>query len=231
MKIKIAVLDWDGVLYDSTEAYVAIFNTVLGLYGRPQITLEDFRESISGPTAAETFKRCGLDKNDITCAVKLFLPLTRGGKRPMIFRDVHDTLRWLCDRHIKIFIASARPEKEIRRLLKLYDLEEFVTRVHGNANPQVKASFIRTLIIDNNISPDELIFVDDSVDVIRAVRFINCYVVASARGFCSYERLDAANPHKIIRNLKNLQGFINLIDEGERPRPQASSTSKKQSEK
>ena len=152
MKIKVAVFDWDGVLYDSFAIYTAHLNTVLQLYGKLQITPEDNRARVSGPSIMETFRRCGIiEEHDLPDAVKMFLALTQGEPQPSIFTDVHDTLRWLKERSIKTYIASAHPEEEIRRLLVAYGLEEFVAGICGNASPQWKAYFICALIVDNKI--------------------------------------------------------------------------------
>ncbi len=210
MKTKAVVFNWDGVLYDSAEIYMAHFNTVLEHRGLAPLTIDDFRERISCPTAEGTFDRAGV--SDIREAKAEFITLTQGEPRPTVFPDSHDTLRWLNHRDIKAFIVSAHPEADIRRLLDSYGFSGFVTGVMGDTTPENKIEYLAYVMIDLGITVDETVFVDDMDEVLKLARPIGCYLVASARGYCSYERLLKAKPDKIIHNLKNLQGYINLID-------------------
>lgn len=211
-KIKAVALDWDGVLCDSFKIYTAHLNTTLTRYGKPQITLDDNRSKTSGPSVTETLRRCGIEEHDLEEARRVFLELARSGPEPPIFPDTHDTLRWLYDRSIMVFIVSAHPEEDIRRFIESYGLSGFVTGLRGGAGPTEKVSFMKTLLAERKIAPEEIILVDD-MDVIMALaEDIGCWRIASARGFCSPKRLRLANPHKIARTLKSLQGFINLIN-------------------
>lgn len=208
MKTKVAVLDWDGVLYDSAEIYVGHFNTVLARYGKDALTLQQFRECAK-TTTEEFFGQFGVE--NIAEAEHLFITLTRGEPQPVIFWDTYDTLRWLRHRFIEVHIVSARPTEDICRLIDRYNLIRFITSVRGNATPERKILALASIIAARNILPDELVFVDDTDVTLEKARSIGCYRVASSRGYCSYERLAAARPDKIIHNLKKLQVFINLI--------------------
>ncbi|MFY9461620.1 MAG: HAD family hydrolase [Candidatus Sungiibacteriota bacterium] len=208
MKTKVVVLDWDGVLYDSAEIYVGHFNTVLGRYGKEPVTLLEFRERAK-TTVKEFFELFGVD--DVAEAERQFIDLTRQEPRPSIFPDTHDTLRWLHHRYIETHIVSAHPRKDIELLLAEYGLASFVTSVTGHASPKDKIGFIAGIIAARQINPSELVFVEDMDQTLRLASIVGCYRVASARGYCSYKRLLKAKPDRIIHNLKNLQGFINLI--------------------
>ncbi len=208
MKTKVIVLDWDGVIYDSAESYVRHFNTVLGRYGKEQMTLQEFRERAK-TTVEEFFALSGID--DVAEAKRQFIDLTRQEPRPAPFTDAHDMLRWLHHRLIETYIVSAHPSEDIELLLAKYGLTPFVKSVTGNASPEDKIGFIAGVIAAKQIEPDELMFVEDMDHTLELAATIGCYRVASARGYCSYERLVCAKPDKIIRNLKNLQGYINYI--------------------
>ena len=211
MKTRVVVLDWDGVLCDSAEIYAKHFNEILRMCLLAPYSLQDFRERIFGATAEETLRRAGVTENNIPEARRRFIALTRGEPRPALFWDVHDTLRWLHHRFIETHIVSAHPTEDIVDVLDEYNLKPWVMSVSGNSSPEQKIEILSTFITGRGIRPDELVFVDDIDATLESARRIGCYRVASARGYCSYERLLKARPDKIIRNLKNLQGFINLI--------------------
>lgn len=214
MKTKVVVLDWDGVLYDSAEIYAAHFNTVLARYGKTMYALPEWQELV-GPTAEESFRRAGFEDTDVPEAKRQFIELTRGEPRPTIFNDTYDTLRWLRDRNITAYIVSAHPMTDIGIELAKNDLLKFVAAIQGNASPQDKVAFLQNLVDGQSYSvkADELVFVDDMDTVLEVASSVGCYRVASARGYCSQERLLRVSPDKIIHNLKNLQGYIILIDE------------------
>ncbi len=214
MKTKVVVLDWDGVLYNSAEIYVRHFNTVLGRYGKEPITLQEFRERAK-TTVEEFFALFGID--DIAEAKRQFIDLTRQEPRPMPFTDTNDMLRWLHHRSIETHIVSVHPDEDIKLLLAKYELASFVKSVTGNASPEDKILFVASIIALKQIDPDELMFVEDMDQTLELAATVGCYRVASARGFCSYERLVCAKPDKIIRNLKNLQGYINYIHYSHEP--------------
>ena len=211
MKTKAAMLDWDGVLYDSFEIYTKHISEVLRRFGKPPITVQDNRERISAPSAEATLKRAGIDESDIGEAKCQFIELTRGEPRPTVFPDSYDTLRWLNHRDIKTFIASAHPEADIRRMLDSYGFSGFVTGVMGDRTPESKIEYLAYVMVDLGITVEEMVFVDDMDEVLELAHPIGCYLVASASGYCSYERLLRVRPDRIIHNLRNLQNFINLI--------------------
>jgi len=231
MKTKVVVSDWDGVLCDSAEIYVAHFNTVLRHYGKEEITIEDFRAKVSCPLAKETFKRLGIEEHDLPDAFRQFMELARLGPQPNLFPYAYDTLRWLHDRSIAVYITSAHHEEDLGRFIGNYGLAGFLTGIRGDARPLDKINFLECVISARGILPDELVFVDDMDEIISLAERVGCYRVASASGFCSYERLRNARPDKIIYHLKGLQGFINWIDFHEQQGPPISNPSKKQSEK
>lgn len=229
MKTKVVVLDWDGVLYDSAEIYVGHFNTVLGHYGKEPVTLQKFRERVVAADSGEFFMLAGI--SEVEQAKQKFLKLTRGEPRPTVFADTHDMLRWLNHRLIETHIVSAHPTEDICRILSRYDLARFVTSVRGDTSPEGKIAFLTGIIATKGIAPDELIFVDDVDVALEAARSAGCYRVASARGYCSHERLLEARPDKIIRNFKNLQGYINFIHYSHQPVLPAAGTPRKASRK
>lgn len=114
-----------------------------------------------------------------------------------------------------IFIISAHPEEDIKRLVDTYDLSTFITGIRGGAGPVDKVSFIKNLLAEKKLAPEEMVFVDDMNEIVALAENVGCWRIASTRGFCSYERLQAVRPDKVIRNLKGLQGFINLINHDE----------------
>lgn len=216
MKTKAVVFDWDGVLYDSAAIYAAHFNTVLARYGKTTYTLPEWQE-LFGPTAEESFSRAGLEDTDIPEAKRQFIELTRGEPRPTIFDDVYDMLRWLRERYITVYtvyIVSAHPTVDIRTELAKNDLLKFIAVIQGYASPQDKVVFLQNLVRGGgySVKADELVFVDDMDTVLEVASSVGCHCVASARGYCSYKRLLRAKPNKIIHNLENLQGYINLTD-------------------
>ena len=212
MKTKAVVFDWDGVLYDSAAIYAAHFNTVLARYGKTMYALPEWRELV-GPTAEESFRRAGLEDTDIPEAKRQFIELTRGEPRPTTFKDTYDMLRWLRDRGITAYIVSAHPMTDIVIELAKNDLLKFVAAIQGDASPQDKIAFLQNLVRGGrySVKADELVFVDDMDTILEAASSVGCYRVALARGYCSQKRLLRARPDNIIHNLKNLQGYINLL--------------------
>ncbi|MDO8561055.1 MAG: HAD family hydrolase [bacterium] len=208
MKTKVVVFDWDGVLCNSAEIYVQHFNTVLAHYGKEPVTLWEFRESAK-TTNKEFFLQYAIKNTEE--ATRRFIALTRKEPRPNLFPDVHDTLRWLSHRGIETRVVSGHPKKDIERVLKLYGLDGMITNVKGGVSVPDKIQSLADVIIEKGITADELVFVDDMDEILKLAREIGCYVVGSARGFCSYTRLANAEPDKIMHNLKGLEGFINWI--------------------
>lgn len=212
MKIKAVVSDWDGVLYDSASRYFECFNAVLVEFGLSLFPSDAFRSWLSGLTAESTFLKAGLKEADLPEAKRRFIELTRQEPMPKVFPDTMDTLRWLHDRNIALFIVSAHPTDDIRRILETCEVTHMVTELRGNLSFGGKIAFLKEVRRTRNIAPNEIVFVDDMDEPIARAREASVITVASARGYCSYARLLAAQPDRIIHDLFSLQRFLNLLN-------------------
>lgn len=218
MKIKAAVFDWDGVLYDIAPSGFAKFNIVLVEFGMPTMTFENLRD-ISAPTVKESFERAGLSAEDALRARDRFAALHESEPPPSVFPDVPDTFRWLHERSVNIYVVTVRDETNIRALLEKHLLMPFVNGIRGDARPETRMAFLSQLPIDLGIAKDEMVFVDDSADMLEMARAIGCYRVGSARGLSSYARLAATQPDAIIHTLFAFQRYLNLWNGKNPPAP------------
>lgn len=213
LKIKCILLDLDGTVLDSKNAYLAAARTALKSMGR---------ENIDVKTAMELPKRleqdlpvddllAGLDVTMfLQTYLKAFYEATAEDTKP--FPNVEDTLRRLSSK-AKLALTTRRslPAVDVLRILEKFGLARYFQKIVTSLdteNPKPDPEALVKCLKHLGIKACDCITVGDSVVDIRAGKNAGIRTVAVLSGIFGREELEREKPDLILKNISELPHFL-----------------------
>jgi beta-phosphoglucomutase len=226
--LRTVIFDFDGVITDSEILHLRAFNRVLAQYGI-EITTKDYYKDYLGLTDFECFKlvadksQLQLDRQGIKNLIKqktrIFEELAKTEGR--IIEGVRDFLKMLRQNNVPMAICSGALLAEIELMLEEARLRPFFAVIvsaeqvkKGKPDPE---GFLLTLQklnrivspaqagIQNHISPDQCIVIEDSHWGLEAAKAAGMHTVAVTN---SYDADQLAMAEKIVTQL----GELSIVD-------------------
>jgi len=203
--IRNIIFDWSGTLVDDLPAVLQASNFVLTQAGRPAMTLEEFREEFQ-------------------------LPFTRFYDRhtphvPMAqleewfhaeFRQAQSSVVELP--HAREFLQFCRAQKFRTFLLSTVHGDHFQVQCRGNRFDQFidrpytdvwdKREKIHEILDENNLVPDETLFIGDMEHDIATAQHGGIHSCAVLTGYNTLPQLRAAQPDLIVEHLGELKRVL-----------------------
>src|SRR3989344_3132600 len=178
---RVVVFDFNGTLFDDLHVAYGSMQEIFKTYAMPCPTLEQYREEISADYMEFYFNH-GIPKT--TTPDKLNAIRNRfyktSGENARIRLDVKKTLYFLSALKIRVAIVSAESSTNLYRQLMLCgNLQrsfDFIKAEAWGENGKEKAFAQVVEIFDNE--PDEMIYVDDSVDGLTSAKKVGLVPVA-----------------------------------------------------
>lgn len=183
---KLAVFDFDGTLLDSVDDVVIAFNRALSMYNRPTLTREDYIGYLGGNIDEIVSMVLG-DKStpeNIESFKRVYLDFYESSKKEATvpFPKAHEILDNLQEKGVLLAINSNRFTYSIEFFAsRFFDDIDFVAIVgHEMDFPSKPDSYgINEIIKKADVSPDEVIYIGDSITDIETAKNagIDCVVV------------------------------------------------------
>jgi HAD superfamily hydrolase (TIGR01509 family) len=213
LKTKCILLDLDGTVLDSKNAYLAAAQTALKSMGRKNIDVK---------TAMELPKRleqdlpiddllAGLDVTMfLQTYLKAFYKATAEDTKP--FPNVEDTLRRLSSK-AKLALTTRRslPAVDVLRILEKFGLARYFQKIVTSLdteNPKPDPEALVKCLKHLEIKACDCITVGDSVVDIRAGKNAGIRTVAVLSGIFGREELEREKPDLILKNISELPHFL-----------------------
>jgi phosphoglycolate phosphatase len=203
--IRNIIFDWSGTLVDDLPAVWAATNHVLASAGIPEMTLERFRSEFRLPFAA--FYEQYTPHIPMAQLEEWF-----HGR----FRQVQDSVTPLP--HARGFLQFCREQGMRTFLLSTVHRDHFAVQTERTGfgayldRPYVevwdKRKKIHEILTENNLAPEETIFVGDMEHDIETARHGGIGSCAVLTGYNSLEQLRAAGPDLIVEHLGELRELL-----------------------
>ena len=167
MKIKAIIFDFDGVLAESvhikSEAYYKLY-LPFGIDVAQKVLAHHLANG--GMSRFEKFKlyhekylNISLNESGLNELVEAFSDLVKNAV--VAVNEVEGANQFLNeDRNFKYWIISATPQAEIAEIVKCRKMENYFEKGYGS--PRSKSDCVAEILADNNLDPNEVVFVGDA---------------------------------------------------------------------
>jgi len=203
-KIRVVVIDCDGVMFDTTASNTAYYNQILNYCGNPSLTSRQF-EYAHMHTADAALAYLFSDEKKLNKAqdyrkTMSYLPFIKGMKEEPHLKPLLNKIR----PHYKTAVATNRSDT-MDDVLKQHGLDIYFDLVVTSLDvehPKPHPELLIKILTYFNVKPDEAIYVGDSkLDEMAAK--------AAQIPLVSYNNSTlAADFH--INSLKEIEGLLNL---------------------
>jgi len=213
LKVKGIILDLDGTIVDSREAYLEAAKTAFAAMGQKTVNTKLVMEI---PKRLEQ----NLPINDIVKGIdaqkfletylKAYYQLTAA--KTKLIPNVSNTVRKLSER-AKLALITMRyvPKKEIIEELEKFGLAKYfryVITALDTHNPKPSPEAITKCAKQLSIQKCECVVVGDSVADIKAGKTAGAKTVAVLSGIFSRKELEREKPDLILENVNGLLDFL-----------------------
>jgi len=218
--IKVVIFDFDGVLFDSNQAWVELFNQASREAGAERsFTFEDIRSQCGKPymdVLNHAFPGIHNDSGALAAMYSNFLKIAKTDEFLASFREIKGmkgSLRML-KRKFKLAVGSGNSRKLLNRFIyklgfsKYFDLvvsSDDVSR--GKPNPDMILKVVRHF----RVSPGEAVYVGDSCSDFIAAKRANVRSVAVLSGALSREQAEELCPDFIVGDATELQELLSCM--------------------
>jgi phosphoglycolate phosphatase-like HAD superfamily hydrolase len=204
------VFDFDGVLVDSSKAFLGLLRQVhaeMAAAGTVPDDLWDQLDDITFPAMAAHLQVSAARRGDF---LRRLLALMNGDYRPEPFAGIDGVLRALARRG-PVAILSASPGAVIESALARAGLSEAVAAIRDGRDPAGKAVKLPALIDQFGVPPGAAVMIGDAVSDVRAGQVNGVPTAAVTWGWQSAERLRAAGPDWLFSRVEALLELPDLL--------------------
>ena len=214
--IRNIIFDWSGTLVDDLPAVWQATNYVLAQSSRAEMTLEEFRAEFQLPFTSFYDKHTP------------HVPLPRlEDWFHTRFKQVQDSVCALphagrfiefCRAHkLRTFLLSTVREDHFEAQQRATGFGDFLEKRYLGVWD--KRQKIHDIIVENNLSPDETLFIGDMKHDIETARHGGVHSCAVLTGYNTLEDLRAARPDLIVEHLGELREILEAYELQIRPQP------------
>lgn len=198
--IKSLIFDFDGVIADTFD-----IGWALSQEHDETATLENFLAHHDGNVYEEPrikFKPERLDE---------FYSEYRKRLLPSHVAQAAAPIRRLAESY-SLFVISSTSEYAIKELLERTDLLKFFVRIMGAETHRSKVEKFKLLIEENGVTPDNALFVTDTLGDIKEAHKVRIRTIAETFGYHSRERLAQGKPFRIVDSWEEIERMISELD-------------------
>lgn len=203
--IRNIIFDWSGTLVDDLPAVLKASNFVLAQAGKPAMSLEQFRAEFSLP-----FKKfydrhtpeVPLEKLEIWFHAEFKRAQTSVIELP----HAREFLEFCRQHKIRTFLLSSVHDDHFKIQCEVTGFGEFLERPYVGVWD--KREKIHGILAENNLLPDETVFIGDMEHDIETARYGGVHSCAVLTGYNTLLQLRSARPDLIVEHLSDLREWL-----------------------
>ena len=213
MKIKLVILDFDGVIVESNDIKDQVFQQIFSRYPDHYDTLLNYHrtyvslsryakfdflvQTIKANNGEDLKNELLADFSAITLELMKTVPFVKGAK--IFLEEMYQQL--------PLYLASVTPIQDLEIILENLQLRHFFKDVYG-CPPWNKPDAIKDILNKEKISSQETVLVGDSYGDQRAAKENKIHFIGRDSGL----GFENPQPDMIIPDLTGLYSFLQKID-------------------
>jgi phosphoglycolate phosphatase-like HAD superfamily hydrolase/ADP-ribose pyrophosphatase YjhB (NUDIX family) len=221
--IRNVIFDWSGTLVDDLPAVLKASNYVLEQSGKPAMTLEQFRAEFQLPFARFYDRHTpGVPMEKLE---EWFHAEFRQSQDSVIeLPHAREFLEFCRANHFRTFLLSTIHGDHFKAQCQTNGFDAFIDKPYTDVWDKRKK--IHDILRENNLNPDETLFVGDMEHDVATAKFGGIHSCAVLTGYNTLDQLRAAAPDLIVEHLAELRAvleqnnFLHLKPLGKRPHPE-----------
>ena len=213
MTIKIIFFDFDGTIADTFNTLVGITNQLAVNFGYKPLGEEELAQ-IKNLSSREIIKYSGISifKFPLLLA-KIKSELREEIYNVKAFPEIESALLELKNQVGKIVILSSNSQENILAFLENNNLQSSFDFIYTEAALFSKSKVINRILKQENIKPEESIYVGDETRDIDAAKRSRVKAIAVSWGFNSQQILAEHNPDFLVHKPKELIDIIKNLQQ------------------
>lgn len=213
MTIKIIFFDFDGTIADTFNTLVGITNQLAVNFGYKPLGEEELAQ-IKNLSSRQIIKYSGISifKFPLLLA-KIKSELRQEIYNVKAFPEIETALLELRNQVDKIVILSSNSKENILVFLETNNLQSSFDFIYTEAALFSKSKVINRILKQENIKPEESIYVGDETRDIDAAKRSRVKAIAVSWGFNSQEILAEHNPDFLVHQPKELIDIIKNLQQ------------------
>lgn len=206
--MRAVLLDWDGVMVDSTAMYFHLYQVICERYNRvlPISTIEEFRDWYN-PQWENNYFAMGFTPQDLpeiiafTSGYVNYSPIA-------VYPGIRELLEQLAKQY-PIALVSTTKRETILKKLQQEGLDSYITHITGNDGKSEKISRIADTL--KLLRCDTGVMVGDTPLDVSSGQANNLPTIGVTYGWTSPKRIQNAQPTLVVDSSLELQGAIQRL--------------------
>ncbi len=203
--IRNIIFDWSGTLVDDLPAVLKASNFVLTQSGRPAMSLEQFRAEFQLPFSKFYDKHTpdvAMDQLEDWFHAEFRQSQSSVVEQP----HARKFLEFCRERKIRTFLLSTVHGDYFETQCRVTGFDAFLDKPYTDVWD--KREKIHEILRENNLQPDETLFIGDMEHDIETARHGGIHSCAVLTGYNTLEQLRAAQPDLIVEHLDELKRVL-----------------------
>jgi HAD superfamily hydrolase (TIGR01549 family) len=165
--LKAIIFDLDGVIIDSLDAWLKVFNNTRQHYKLPEITKKEFVDTIWGGTIERDIKIYFKGKTAEEISRHYFSNMGKFKTSTKLSRNVKETLKKIKEKNIKLGVVTNTYRKPTLQILGYHKIKSFFDAVVGGdeiKNGKPAPDSLLEACKRLKIKPEEAVLIGDTVN-------------------------------------------------------------------
>jgi phosphoglycolate phosphatase-like HAD superfamily hydrolase/ADP-ribose pyrophosphatase YjhB (NUDIX family) len=207
--IRNIIFDWSGTLVDDLPVVLKASNFVLMQAGKPEMTLEQFRAEFSLPFT--NFYDRHTPRVPMPQLEQWFhAEFKRSQDSVCELPHARSFLEFCRAKKIRTFLLSTIHADHFAEQCRVTSFDDFLDRSYTDVWDKRKK--IHEILAENNLKPDETLFIGDMEHDIETAKHGGVQSCAVLTGYNTLEQLRAAKPDLIVEHLAELRDVLEQND-------------------
>ena len=203
--IRNIIFDWSGTLVDDLPAVLKSSNFVLAQAGKPAMSLEQFRAEFSLPFK-KFYDRHTPDVPLEKLEIWFHAEFKRAQTSVIELPHAREFLEFCRQHKIRTFLLSSVHDDHFKIQCEVTGFGEFLERPYVGVWD--KREKIHGILAENNLLPDETVFIGDMEHDIETARYGGVHSCAVLTGYNTLLQLRSARPDLIVEHLSDLREWL-----------------------
>jgi len=196
-KYRHLIWDWNGTIINDVSTCVGVLNSILEFYGKPQVTLEQYRNEFDFPVA-DYYQKLGIDFSKVSYDIVAEQYITQYNQKQYacnLQNGAMDVLKAISDKGIGQSILSAYNQEMLEEVVQYFGLNKLFDHIVGLSDfyANSKLDNGRELIKKLGLAGESVLLIGDTTHDYEVARQIGSDCALIDDGHQERKRLEATN--------------------------------------